>query len=66
MESKESIRLQEIRGQLKTINANLAEQTKQFKNIAASLQRIHDSIAAFKESRIIGIDISQEESNELQ
>jgi len=66
MESKESARLKEINGHLKRIELVLKEQNVALKSIAMSLNGIHENIAAFKESRIIGVDISQEESNELQ
>lgn len=66
MESKESIRLKEIKSSLEKTNDVLKEENRQLKSIAKSLNELSEKIAAFKESRIIGMDISQEESNELQ
>ena len=66
MESKESIRLKEIKSSLEKTNDVLKEENRQLKSIAKSLNELSEKIAAFKESRIIGMDISQEEQNELQ
>ena len=66
METKESIRLKEIKSSLDKMNDVLKEENRQLKSIAKSLNELSEKIAAFKESRIIGMDISQEEQNELQ
>ena len=64
MESKESARLKEIRDGLKNIELRLKEQNQQLRNIATSLETIHDGIVAFKKSH--NMDISEEVTNELQ
>lgn len=66
MESRESNRLKEIKISLDKMNNVLKEENRQLRSIAESLNELSNKIAAFKESRIIGMDISQEESNELQ